>query len=248
MQLRAGVNRVLLKVCHEDSGAARGLPPRRVGARAPGDARPGSPLCPRVRHRRPGACRRWPPRSRPRWPGARTTRSSAADLRPGARGDPGLRRARAHRRGERRARRRGRRGAREHPDARLELLAARLQQDENLRRRHLEAALASAPDLLEARVLLARAELAQGHPERVLTLLQPLVQRWKAFVPAQVLLARAEDDLGDVGVRDPAHRGPAAVQLAHSRGRPRASPQRPPPGPDGRGARAAARRARGPPR
>ena len=31
----------------------------------------------------------------------------------------------------------------------------------------------------------------------MLTLLQPLVQRWKAFVPAQVLLARAEDDLGD---------------------------------------------------
>src|SRR5262249_58997010 len=54
------------------------------------------------------------------------------------------------------------------PDARLELLAGRLQQDENLRRRHLEAALAAAPDLIEAKVLLARAELAQGHPERVL--------------------------------------------------------------------------------
>jgi hypothetical protein len=83
------------------------------------------------------------------------------------------------------------------PDARLELLAARLQRDENLRRRHLETALGVAPDLIEARLLLARAELSQGHPERVLSLLQPLVQRWKAFVPAQVLLARAEDDLGD---------------------------------------------------
>jgi len=83
------------------------------------------------------------------------------------------------------------------PDPRLELLAARLLQDENLRRRHLDTALAAAPDLLEARLLLSRTELTQGHPERVLTLLQPVVQRWKAFVPAQVLLARAEDDLGD---------------------------------------------------
>jgi tetratricopeptide (TPR) repeat protein/transglutaminase-like putative cysteine protease len=83
------------------------------------------------------------------------------------------------------------------PDARLELLAARLQHDDNLRRRHLETAIAAAPDLLEARLMLARAELTQGHPDRVLPLLQPLVERWKAFVPAQVLLARAEDDLGD---------------------------------------------------
>ena len=195
VQLRAGVNRVLLKVCHEDSGVL-GAYLRDESARArpvtPGTL-PALPSGPAVAA------------------GTLPTLRSALEAEVARRPDDGRLRAdlaqvleatqsfeaRDHAdavAAERAAADAGRHG---HPDPRIELLAARLQHDDNLRRRHLETALAAAPDLLEARLMLARAELAQGHPERVLTLLQPVVQRWKAFVPAQVLLARAEDDLGD---------------------------------------------------
>jgi tetratricopeptide (TPR) repeat protein len=195
VQLRAGVNRVLLKVCHEDSGVL-GAYLRDESARA----RPVTPgRLPSLRTGPAPAARRLPTLS--------STLQADVARRPD---DPRLRAdlaqvleatqafdSREHSdavNADRAAADASRTGR---PDARLELLAARLQQDENVRRRHLEAALAAAPDLLEARVLLARAELSQGHPERVLPLLQPLVKRWKAFVPAQVLLARAEDELGD---------------------------------------------------
>ena len=195
VQLRAGLNRVLLKVCHEDSGVlgaylrdesarARPVTPDRLPALPPGPA----PAAKRV-------------------PTLATTLEAEVNRRPD---DAGLRAdlaqvleatqafdSREHADVVNAERAAADAASKGHPDARLELLAARLQQDENVRRRHLDTALAAAPDLLEARVLLARAELSQGHPERVLTLLQPIGQRWKAFVPAQVLLARAEDDLGD---------------------------------------------------
>ena len=85
-----------------------------------------------------------------------------------------------------------------HPDARLELLAARLQQDENVRRRHLDTALAAAPDLLEARVAARAGGALAGPPGTGAH--PPSAHRCSGGRPssrAQVLLARAEDDLGD---------------------------------------------------
>jgi cytochrome c-type biogenesis protein CcmH/NrfG len=195
VQLRAGVNRVLLKVCHEDSGVlgaylrdesarARPVTPARLPP-LPAGPSPAAKRLPTLATALEAELTRRPDDARLRADLAQVLEATQAfDSREHS-DVVNAERAAADSAGQ------------EHPDARLELLAARLQQDENLRRRHLDTALASAPDLLEARVLLARAELTQGHPERVLTLLQPLVQRWKAFVPAQVLLARAEDDLGD---------------------------------------------------
>ncbi len=195
VQLRAGVNRVLLKVCHEDSGVlgaylrdesarARAVTPGTLPALPSGPAVSVSKL-PTLRSALEAEVARRPDDGRLR-----------ADLGQVLEATQSFE-ARDHAdtvAADRAAADAARHG---HPDPRIELLAARLQHDDNLRRRHLETALAAAPDLLEARLMLARAELAQGHPERVLTLLQPVVQRWKAFVPAQVLLARAEDDLGD---------------------------------------------------
>ena len=195
VQLRAGVNRVLLKVCHEDSGVlgaylrdesarARPVTPARLPALPSGPA-PAARRLPTLPTALEAQVARRPNDARLRSELAQVLEATQAfDAREHADAVNGERAAAD-------AARAGR------PDARIELVAARLQQDENLRRRHLETALAAAPDLIETRLLLARAELSQGHPERVLTLLEPLAQRWKAFVPAQVLLARAEDDLGD---------------------------------------------------
>ncbi|HEY1333364.1 MAG TPA: DUF3857 domain-containing protein, partial [Myxococcaceae bacterium] len=195
VQLRAGVNRVLLKVCHEDSGVlgaylrdesarARLVTPARLPPLKPGPV-PAAKRLPTLATTLEAEVNRRPDDTRLRADLAQVLEATQAfDSRDHA-DVANAERAAADA------------AATGHPDPRLELLAARLQQDENIRRRHLDAALAAAPDLLEARVLLARAELSQGHPERVLGILQPLVQRWKGFVPAQVLLARAEDDLGD---------------------------------------------------
>jgi len=195
LQLRAGVNRVLLKVCHEDSGPlgaylrdedARGklLTPAKLPPFPAGPA-PAVHRLPTLTTAFEAEVARHPDDGQLRGDYARVLEATQAfDTREHSDAVNA----------ERAAADAGRGGK---PDARLELLAARLQQDENLRRRHLEVAIAAAPGLLEPRLMLARAELTQGHPERVLTQLQPLVQRWPAFVPAQVLLARAEDDLGD---------------------------------------------------
>ncbi|HZW87807.1 MAG TPA: DUF3857 domain-containing protein, partial [Myxococcaceae bacterium] len=195
VQLRGGVNRVLLKVCHEDSGVlgaylrdesgrARPVTPDRLPPLRPGPA-PEVKRLPTLSSTLEAEVSRRPEDARLRADLAQVLEATQAF-------DSREHSDTVH--ADRAASDASRDGR---PDARLELLAARMQQDENLRRRHLETALAAAPDLLEARVLLARAELAQGHPERVLSLLEPVVQRWKGFVPAQVLLGRAEDDLGD---------------------------------------------------
>ncbi|HEY1906630.1 MAG TPA: DUF3857 domain-containing protein [Myxococcaceae bacterium] len=195
VQLRKGVNRVLLKVCHEDSGVlgaylrdesarARAVLPARLPALPAGPA-PAARRLPTLASAFEAEVKRRPDDARLRADFAQVLEATQSFD------------SREHSdavNAERAATDTARAGQ---PDARIELLAARLQQDENLRRRHLETSLAASPDLIEARLLLARAELSQGHPERVLTLLEPLVQRWKAFLPAQVLLARAEDDLGD---------------------------------------------------
>lgn len=57
--------------------------------------------------------------------------------------------------------------------------------------------MAADPAFPEAQVAMARAELSQGHPDRARAVLEPLLRRWPALVPAQLLMARAEDDLGD---------------------------------------------------
>ncbi|MGZ5957070.1 MAG: DUF3857 domain-containing protein [Myxococcaceae bacterium] len=195
VQLRAGVNRILLKVCHEDSGPlgaylrdedarAKLLTPAKLPSLPAGPA-PAVHRLPTLATAIEAAVAQHPDDGQLRGDYARVLEATQAfDTREHSDAVNA----------ERAAADAGRSGT---ADARLELLAARLQQDENLRRRHLEAAIAAAPELLEPRLMLARAELTQGHPERVLTQLQPLVQRWRAFVPAQVLLARAEDDLGD---------------------------------------------------
>jgi tetratricopeptide (TPR) repeat protein len=195
VQLRGGVNRVLLKVCHDDSGVlgaylrdesgrARPVTPDKLPPLPAGPAAAAKSL-PTLRSTLEAEVARRPDDARLRADLALVLEATQSF-------DP-----REHSdavNAERAAADAARDGK---PDPRLEQLAARLQHDDNLRRRHLETALATAPDLLEARVMLARAELTQGHPDRVLTLLESVVQRWKAFVPAQVLLARAEDDLGD---------------------------------------------------
>ena len=108
VQLRAGVNRVLLKVCHEDSGVL-GAYLRDESARA----RPVTParLPPLPAGQDPAAKRL--PTLATALEAEVTRRPDDARLRggsgPGARGDPGLRFAGAQRRGERRACRRRRR-------------------------------------------------------------------------------------------------------------------------------------------
>ncbi|HTS81071.1 MAG TPA: DUF3857 domain-containing protein [Myxococcaceae bacterium] len=195
VQLRAGVNRVLLKVCHDESGVlgvylrdesamARAVTPAKLPALPTGPASAARKL-PTLASALEAEVTRRPDDPRLRADLALVLEATQAFDGREHTDAVNAERAAAD------AARAGR------PDGRIELLAARLQQDDNLRRRHLDTALTAAPDLLEARLMLARAELNQGHPERVLDLLQPLVRRWKAFVPAQLLLARAEDELGD---------------------------------------------------
>ena len=195
IQLRAGVNRVLLKICHEDSGPL-GAYLRDESARA----RPVTPArLPPLPAGPPPAPQKLPTLTSAleaevaRRPADAALRADLALLLEATQAFDGREHADAVN-AERAAADAARSGR---PDARIELLAGRLQNDENLRRRHLEAAIALDPEQPEPRVMLARAELAQGHPDRALTLLEPLVRRWKGLVEAQVVIARAEDDLGD---------------------------------------------------
>jgi len=83
-------------------------------------------------------------------------------------------------------------------DVGLQLLAASTQRDDlNLRRYFLEAALKAAPDSASARVALAEHELDRGHPERVLPLLTPVVEKSPGSASAWLTLARAHETLGE---------------------------------------------------
>lgn len=80
----------------------------------------------------------------------------------------------------------------------LQLLAARLQEDDaNQRREHLDAALRADARSPWARLRLAEHELAQGHPDRALPLLRDLRKENPAFVPARLALVHAHDALGE---------------------------------------------------
>src|SRR5450631_2876365 len=84
------------------------------------------------------------------------------------------------------------------PTAQLELLAARLAaEDVSVRRAHLEAAVAADPADAEAAVALAQHELSAGFPAQARALLEPWAQNFPTFVPAQLLLARVEEEMGD---------------------------------------------------
>jgi tetratricopeptide (TPR) repeat protein/transglutaminase-like putative cysteine protease len=82
-------------------------------------------------------------------------------------------------------------------NAELQQLAAQLEEDDaNLRRKYLEAALTAAPTSLPARLALARHEVARNHAERALPLLEALLHERPDFVQAQLVLAEANESLG----------------------------------------------------
>ncbi len=82
--------------------------------------------------------------------------------------------------------------------ASLQLLAARLQdEDHNLRRKYLEAALQAEPGSPFARLMLAQHESSRGHPERALALLTPLVKEQPGFAAARLELARTHEAMGE---------------------------------------------------
>jgi tetratricopeptide (TPR) repeat protein len=83
-------------------------------------------------------------------------------------------------------------------DMGLQLLAASTQTDDlNLRRYFLEAAVKAAPESASAHVELAEHELERGHPERVLALLAPMVEKSPESPSAWLMLARAHETLGE---------------------------------------------------
>jgi len=82
-------------------------------------------------------------------------------------------------------------------NAEIQLLAAKLEDDDaNVRRGFLEAAAKAAPDAAEPQIQLARDDLNRGHPERALKRLQALAPRHDS-VQLELLWADAQDDLGD---------------------------------------------------
>src|SRR5207253_2209161 len=77
-------------------------------------------------------------------------------------------------------------------------IAAALQTDDvNLKRRHLERAVALDPSSAFARLQLAQHELGQDHPDLALPALKKLLEEHPRFGPAHVSLARALEELHD---------------------------------------------------
>ena len=194
VQLRAGVNRLLLKVCHDEgalgfylrdeAAAAHPLRPQHLPPLPAGPA-PAAKRLPTLVRTLEAQVKARPEDAQLRGDFARVLEATQAFD------------AREHTdavQAERAAADAAQQGRSE---ARLELLAARLQRDDNVRRRHVEAAVTADPGLPEAQLALAHAELSQSHPHLAVGLLEPLVKRWPGFLPAQLILARAEDELGD---------------------------------------------------
>ncbi|HEY8205891.1 MAG TPA: DUF3857 domain-containing protein [Myxococcaceae bacterium] len=83
-------------------------------------------------------------------------------------------------------------------DLQLQLVAAELHdEDHNIRRKYLEAALAAAPNDPRARYAIAQHEMARAHPERALKIASALVKDFPRFAQARLLLARAHEELGE---------------------------------------------------
>jgi cellulose synthase operon protein C len=197
VQLRRGVNRVLLKVCHDgtvplgfflrdEAGRARAVQPASLPPLPHGRA-PKPVRLPTLTAQLEALVAAHPSDAQ--------LRGDAAAVFAAAQGFDQLQRT-ASRQAEEAAALAARSG---HADARLELLAARLEaEDTNARRRHLEAAVAANPGDAEAAVGLAQHELHAGYPERARTLVEPWVRKFPSFAPAQLLLARTEEESGDV--------------------------------------------------
>jgi len=195
VQLRRGVNRVLLKVCHDgtaplgfflrdEAGRARAVQPAALPPLPSGPpARP--ERLPTLTSRLEALVAAHPDDSQ--------LGGDAASVFAAARGLDELQRAAARHSAEAAAL-----AAKQgHPSSGLELLAARLADDGSSRRSHLEAAVAADPSDAEATVGLAQHELHAGYPGRARTLLEPWVKAHPTFAPAQLLLARIEEESGD---------------------------------------------------
>ncbi len=196
VQLRRGVNRVLLKICQEgavplgfflreESGRAHAiqpaaLPPPAVGA-APKPVR-----LPTLTSRLEALVAAHPRDA--------ALLGDAAAVFAAARGFDELQHV-ATRLAEKAAALSAEQGK---PSAPLELLAARLETDDpNAQRRHLEAAVAAEADDPEPSLSLARHELSAGYPERARALLARWDRDYPSFAPAQLLLGRVEEEEGD---------------------------------------------------
>lgn len=79
-------------------------------------------------------------------------------------------------------------------DVRIQLIAAQLQQeDQNLRRRHIELALKAEPNNPYARLKLANHEYNREFPDRALGLLDALIAEYPRYTNAKILRIRALD-------------------------------------------------------
>jgi cellulose synthase operon protein C len=202
VQLRKGLNRVLLKVC-QDSGALGFY--LRQGPAGAGDARATVSLPERL----PALAQGAPAAPRP----LPTVNKRFAALVARAPQDGALRLdyaralafSRAYDEREHTAAVEAERAAQALPrDAEAQLLAALLHDDDmNLRRRFLERALsasaaeASGISSVDARVALAEHELRQGHPERALPLAESAVKDAPRSPGARLMLVRTLDALGE---------------------------------------------------
>jgi tetratricopeptide (TPR) repeat protein len=196
VQLRRGVNRLLLKVCQDgavplgfflrdESGHARAIQPANLPALPAGPA-PKPVHLPTLTSRLEALAAAHPADA--------SLLGDAAAVFAAARGFDELQHAAAvyAAKAAALAAQQGK------PSPRLELLAARLDaEDVSARRGHLEAAVAAGPDNAEAAIALAQHELNAGFPARARELLERWDRDFPTFAPAQLLLARVDEEMGD---------------------------------------------------
>ncbi|MFL5348119.1 MAG: DUF3857 domain-containing protein [Hyalangium sp.] len=194
VKLRKGLNRVLLKVCQESGPLGFYLRQEAMGR---GTARVTLPATPPALEKGPA------PSPQP-LPTVTSALKALVEKKPddaALRGDYALVLSffRAYDEREHTATVEAERAAKAAPnDASLQLLAAANErEDQNLKHQYLEAALKAAPDSAEARLELAEYELDRSHPDRVLPLLQPVVEKTPELGSAWVTLARAYESLGE---------------------------------------------------
>jgi len=196
VQLRRGVNRVLLKVCQDgaaplgfflrdEAGHARAIQPSTLPP-LPLGAPPKAAHLPTLTSRLEALVAAHPTDAALLGDAAAVFAAARGfdELQHAAAGDSAKAAALAEQQGK--------------ASPRLELLAARLEaEDISARRRHLEAAVAAGPDEAEAAIALAQHELNAGFPARARELLERWDRDYPTFAPAQLLLARVEEEMGD---------------------------------------------------